>query len=223
MKKVDKNKINAFELVCCWRLLNLKWLHYISNEVILQRTNPDNWLLHQVKNIKISLFSHKCRINNNRLIKTVVTGITWDKKERGRPTIKQISNIKEWCDRNISGCIHCIDQWRFKYTYTLSTTHTLLTKIKHKKLRFLNLIWCIYTKKECYNIIAVVYINDHLYDKSLSDFNILSAEISIYLIYKVRLEKANMDQLLFAIILFTKIVINDNFVYDENLSSNLKM
>ena len=51
-----------------------------------------------MKNIKIYLFSHICRINNNRLTKTVVTGMISAKKKRGRPRTKQTSNIKEWCN-----------------------------------------------------------------------------------------------------------------------------
>ena len=82
--------LDAFPAV----MLSVKWFHYIRNEVIQQRTNPNNRLLHQVKKRKLSLFRHICRVNNNRLIKTVVTGITSGKKKR-RPRAKWISNNKE--------------------------------------------------------------------------------------------------------------------------------
>ena len=61
-------------------------------------------------------------MNNNGLIKTVVTGMTSGKKKRGRPSTKWISNIKEWCDGSISDCIYWAQvriKWKKRFNLAL--------------------------------------------------------------------------------------------------------
>ena len=47
-----------------------------------------------MKKRKFSLFDRICRMNNSRLIKTVVTRMTSGKKKRGRPRTKWMSKSK---------------------------------------------------------------------------------------------------------------------------------
>jgi len=54
-----------------------------------------------IKERKLNLFGHICRMEDSRLVKEVVFGEMEGKIKRGRPKREWLDDIKEWCNEEI--------------------------------------------------------------------------------------------------------------------------
>ena len=66
VKKVEHQRIDAFELWCCRRLLRVPWTARISNQSILKEISPEYSLEGLMLNLKFQLFSHLMRRLNRK-------------------------------------------------------------------------------------------------------------------------------------------------------------
>ena len=58
LKKVDNQRIDAFELQCWKRLLRVTWMARRSNQSILKEINPEYSLEGLVLKLKLQYFGH---------------------------------------------------------------------------------------------------------------------------------------------------------------------
>src|SRR6218665_3654495 len=102
LKKKDKNKLMAFEMRCYRRILNVRWQQKIMNEEIRKRMGSKRNILQRIKEKKLNLFGHICRMEDSRLVKEVVFGEIKGKTKRGQPKKREwLDDVKEWCNEEI--------------------------------------------------------------------------------------------------------------------------
>ena len=72
LKKKDKNKLMAFVMRTCRRILNVRWQQEIANEEIRKRMGSKRNTIQRIKERILNLFWHIFRMEVSRLIKEVV-------------------------------------------------------------------------------------------------------------------------------------------------------
>ena len=96
-KCADWKKLDAFEMKCYRKILKIKWYEKIKNEDIRTVTGRQKRISHVIRERKLQLFGHICRMEDNRLVKLVMTGSIKGKRSVGRPSRKWMDDIREWC------------------------------------------------------------------------------------------------------------------------------
>ena len=89
-----KRKLLAFEMRCYRRILKICWKDKVSNKVICERAKRQWTVMDLIKQRKLKLFGHICRMGDRRLIKTVMLAEWWtatghaeDRQRGGQTTL----------------------------------------------------------------------------------------------------------------------------------------
>ena len=82
IKKPDNQKIDAFELWCCRRLLRVPWTTKKINLSILKEINPECSLEGQILKLRLQYFGHLMR-REDSLEKILMLGKCEGKRRRG--------------------------------------------------------------------------------------------------------------------------------------------
>ena len=73
IKKAERQRIDAFELQCCRRLLRVAWTAMSSNQSILKEISPEYSLEGLMLKLKLQFFGHLMR-RTDPSVKTLVLG-----------------------------------------------------------------------------------------------------------------------------------------------------
>ena len=98
-KENDMNRIRSLETKCLRKILSIKWQQKIKNKDIMKRTGTDINIMQRMIERKTNFFGHICRMQDERLIKQVVFGITDGKNKRGRPKRRWTDDLADWCNK----------------------------------------------------------------------------------------------------------------------------
>ena len=79
---------------CYRRMLRIPWTAKKSNVEVLEDAVATRELLHCVRKRKLQYFGHAVR-QNDSLEKDIVLGMIGGKRQRGRPRISWMSNIRD--------------------------------------------------------------------------------------------------------------------------------
>ena len=103
IKKVEWQRIDAFELWCWRRLLRVPWSARRSNQSILKQISSEYSLegLRLRLRLKFQYFGHLMR-RVDSLEKTLMLGGTGDKRRRGRQRMRWLDGITESMDMSVS-------------------------------------------------------------------------------------------------------------------------
>ena len=101
LKKKDKDIFMAFEMRCYRRILHIWWQQKITNEEVRRRTRRKQNIVQTVMKRKLNLFGHICRMDDGRMVKTVVFGMMEGTNRKGRPRREWLDDITEWCKKGI--------------------------------------------------------------------------------------------------------------------------
>ena len=82
MKKAEHQRIDAFELWCCIRLLRIPWTVRRSNQLILKEVSPEYSLEGLMLKLKLQYFGHLMR-RTDSLEKTLMLGKIEGRRRRG--------------------------------------------------------------------------------------------------------------------------------------------
>jgi ribosomal protein L7/L12 len=93
MRKRDRDKVNAFENWCWRRLLRIAWTAKRTNASIREQLGISTMMSEQIAERKLKYFGHVMR--GDGLEKAVMMGMGGGKRERGRPKIRWLDEIKE--------------------------------------------------------------------------------------------------------------------------------
>ena len=97
MKKVECQRIGAFELWCWRRLLRVPWTARRSNQSILKEISPEYWLEALMLKLKLQYFGHLIwRIDS--LEKTLMLGKIDGRRGRGQQRMKWLDGITDSMD-----------------------------------------------------------------------------------------------------------------------------
>jgi len=72
LRKLDSDKLMAFEMRCYRQILHIRWQQMIRNEEVRRRVKCKPNVLQMVMKRKLNSHGHVYRMNNSRLIKRVI-------------------------------------------------------------------------------------------------------------------------------------------------------
>ena len=100
-KKVERRRIDAFELWCWWRLLRVPWTARRSNQSILKEISPGISLEGMRLKLKLQYFGHLTR-RVDSLEKTLMLGGIGGRRRRGRQRMRWLDDITDSMDMSLS-------------------------------------------------------------------------------------------------------------------------
>ena len=101
VKKVEHQKVDAFEL-CCWRRLwRVFWTARKSNQSILKEINPEYSLEGLIVKLILQYFGH-LRQRTNTFEKTLMLGKIEGGRRRGRQRMRWLDGITDSMDMSLS-------------------------------------------------------------------------------------------------------------------------
>ena len=97
IKKVECQRIDAFELWCWRRLLRVSWTARRSNQSILKEISPGISLEGMMLKLKLQYFGHLMR-RGDSLKKTLMLGRIGGRRRRGRQRMRWLDGITDSVD-----------------------------------------------------------------------------------------------------------------------------
>ena len=101
IKKAEYQKIDAFELWCCRRLLGVPWTARRSNQSILKQISPGCSLVGLMLKLKLQYFGHLMRWVDS-LEKTLMLGGIGIRRRRGQQKMRRLDGIINSLDMSLS-------------------------------------------------------------------------------------------------------------------------
>ena len=101
IKKVERQRIDAFELWCWRRLLRVPWTAKRSNQSILKEISPEYSLEGLKLKLKLQYFGHLMQ-RTDSLDKTLILGKIEGRRRRGRWRMRCLDGITNLMDMNLS-------------------------------------------------------------------------------------------------------------------------
>jgi len=101
IKKVEHQRIDAFELWCWRRLLRVPWTARSSNQSILKEISPEYSLKGLMPKLKLQYFGHLMR-RVDSLEKTLMLGKIEGRRRRGRQRMRWLDGITDLMDKSLS-------------------------------------------------------------------------------------------------------------------------
>ena len=101
MKKAEHQRIDAFELWCCRRLLRVSWTARRSNQSILKEISPGCSLEGMMLKLKLQYFGHLMR-RVDSLEKTLVLGGIGGRRRKGQQRMRWLDGITDLMDVSLS-------------------------------------------------------------------------------------------------------------------------
>ena len=102
IKAADLRRLEAFEMVCYRRILNVHWTMRRTNESILEELGVTRSFVSFVKKLKLQYFGHVVRAEN--LCTHILHGRVHGARPRGRPRRRWLEDIREWTGRTAADC-----------------------------------------------------------------------------------------------------------------------
>ena len=102
IKKIECQRIDAFELWCWGRLLRIPWTARRSNQSILKEISPGCSLKGVMLKLKLRYFGHLIR-RADSLEKTLMLGKVGGKRRRGRQRMRWLDGITDTMDVGLGG------------------------------------------------------------------------------------------------------------------------
>jgi len=97
VKKAELQRIDAFEIWCCRRLLRVPWTAMRSNQSFLKDISPGCSVEGLMLKLKLQYFSHLIQ-GANSLEKTLMLGKFEGSRRRGRQRMRCLDGITESVD-----------------------------------------------------------------------------------------------------------------------------
>ena len=101
MKKAERQRIDAFELLCWRRLLRVPWTSRRSNQSILKEISPGCSLEGIMLKLKLQFFGHLMQ-RVDSLENTLMLGGSEGRRRRGQQRMRWLDGITDSMDMSLS-------------------------------------------------------------------------------------------------------------------------
>ena len=101
IKKVERWRIDAFEVWCWWRLLRVPWSTRRSNQSTLRKINPEYSLEGLMLKLKLQYVGHLMR-RADSFEKTLMLGKIEGRRRRGWQRMRWLDDITDWMNMSLS-------------------------------------------------------------------------------------------------------------------------
>ena len=101
IKKAEHQRIDAFELWCCRKLLRIPWTARRSNESILKEISPEYSLNRLMLKLKVQYFGHLMQ-RTDSFEKTLMLGTIEGRRRRGQQRVRWLDGITDSMDMSLS-------------------------------------------------------------------------------------------------------------------------
>jgi len=101
LKKLDKERLLAFEMKCYRWILHIRWQQKVRNEEVMKVIGANRNVFQIIIQRKLQFFGHICRMKDARMLKTIVFGVTEDKARKERPCREWTDDITDWCKEDL--------------------------------------------------------------------------------------------------------------------------
>ena len=101
IKRAESQRIDAFELWCCVRLLRVPWTVRRSSQSILKEISPDYSLEGLMLKLKLQYFGHLMQ-RTDSLEKTLMLGKIEGRRRRGQQRMRWLDGITDSMDMSLS-------------------------------------------------------------------------------------------------------------------------
>ena len=118
MKVTERQKLNVFEMKCLRSMTGVSQLDRVRNEVVRTRTGVRRELAARVDMNVLRWFGHVERMDNERLLKKVMSAKVNRRSARGRPRFGWMDGVKRPLNdsgmdvREASECARDRNEWR---------------------------------------------------------------------------------------------------------------
>ena len=131
VKKAEHQRIDAFELWCWKRLLQVLWTARRSNQSILKEISPGCSLEELMLYLKLQYFGHLLR-RVDSLEKTLMLGGIGGRSRRGWQSMSQLDAITDSMDMSLSELQELVmdrEAWRAVFMGSQRVGHDLVTEL----------------------------------------------------------------------------------------------
>jgi len=97
LKKLDKDRLLAFEMKCYRWILHIRWQQKIRNEEMSQQKRISD---HNTEKTP-QFFGYICRMKYARMLKAIVFGVMEGKARKERPCGEWTDDITDWCKEDL--------------------------------------------------------------------------------------------------------------------------
>ena len=96
IKKSDKNRIEALEMWCWRKMLEVSWREHRTNKSILEELAVERELMAKVVKLKLQYFGHVARGSAGQLTLAVLEGSMEGIRYQGKPRRQWLNDIEDW-------------------------------------------------------------------------------------------------------------------------------
>jgi len=101
LKKLDKDRLLAFEMKCYRWILHIQWQQKVRNEEVMKRIGANRNVFQIIIQSKTPILWPHLPDEGRTNVKAIVFGVMEGKARKGRPCREWTDDITDWCKEDL--------------------------------------------------------------------------------------------------------------------------